>query len=96
MGFCQAAATHFFDLTSVQSCCFKCLISVTIVYYAAVQGLCTEHQSSAGDFHQLPPVAKGKEAAAARKFAFEAATWRQCVHHCAQLTKVFRQVSAFK
>ncbi|DBA78175.1 hypothetical protein WJX79_002289 [Trebouxia sp. C0005] len=45
----------------------------------------------AGDFHQLPPVAKGKEAAAARKFAFEAATWRLCVHHCAQLTRVFRQ-----
>ncbi|KAA6426372.1 MAG: ATP-dependent DNA helicase PIF1 [Trebouxia sp. A1-2] len=41
----------------------------------------------AGDFHQLPPVAKGKEAAAARKFAFEAATWRLCVHHCAQLTR---------
>ena len=48
---------------------------------------------AAGDFHQLPPVVKGREAAAARKFAFEAATWRQCVHHCAQLTKVFRQVS---
>jgi len=47
---------------------------------------------TAGDFHQLPPVAKGREAAAARKFAFEAATWRHCVHHCAQLTKVFRQV----
>ena len=46
----------------------------------------------AGDFHQLPPVAKGREAAAARKFAFEAASWRQCVRHCAQLTKVFRQV----
>ena len=46
----------------------------------------------AGDFHQLPPVAKGREAAAARKFAFEAASWRQCIHHCAQLTKVFRQV----
>lgn len=45
-----------------------------------------------GDFHQLPPVAKGREAAAARKFAFEAASWRQCIHHCAQLTKVFRQV----
>lgn len=49
--------------------------------------------AAAGDFHQLPPVVKGREAAAARKFAFEAATWRQCVHHCAQLTKVFRQVS---
>lgn len=46
-----------------------------------------------GDFHQLPPVSKGREAAAARKFAFEAASWRQCIHHCAQLTKVFRQVS---
>lgn len=45
----------------------------------------------AGDFHQLPPVSKGREAAAARKFAFEAASWRQCIHHCAQLTKVFRQ-----
>ena len=67
------------------------LNTVTTVYCAAVH--CTEHQSSAGDFHQLPPVAKGKEAAAARKFAFEAATWQQCVHHCAQLTKVFRQVS---
>ena len=48
--------------------------------------------SGAGDFHQLPPVAKGREAAAARKFAFEAASWRQSIHHCIQLTKVFRQV----
>ena len=48
--------------------------------------------AASGDFHQLPPVAKGKEAAAARKFAFQAATWRQCIHHCSQLTKVFRQV----
>ncbi len=95
MGLSQATVTHHFvDLTSVQLCCLMCLKIVTLVYCAAVQGLCTEHQSSAGDYHQLPPVAKGKEAAAARKFAFEAATWRQCVHHCAQLTKVFRQVSA--
>ncbi len=84
----------FVDLTPVQL--LHVFTTVTTAYCAAVQGLCTEHQSSAGDFHQLPPVAKGKEAAAARKFAFEAATWRQCVHHCAQLTKVFRQVSLSK
>lgn len=53
---------------------------------------CNIAQDCAGDFHQLPPVAKGKEAAADRKFAFEAATWRSCVDHCAQLTHVFRQV----
>ena len=47
----------------------------------------------AGDFHQLPPVAKGKGAAAARKFAFEADSWRRCHLHCAQLTHVFRQVT---
>ena len=45
----------------------------------------------AGDFHQLPPVAKGPAAAGQRKFCFEAAAWKSCMQHCLQLTQVFRQ-----
>ncbi|GAB4815472.1 hypothetical protein N2152v2_002518 [Parachlorella kessleri] len=45
-----------------------------------------------GDFHQLPPVAKGgREAEAARKFCFEAESWGRCIQACVQLTRVFRQ-----
>ncbi|PRW58054.1 ATP-dependent DNA helicase PIF1 [Chlorella sorokiniana] len=44
-----------------------------------------------GDFHQLPPVAKGKDAASQRKFCFEAESWARCVHECCFLSKVFRQ-----
>ena len=46
----------------------------------------------AGDFHQLPPVAKGREAQALRKFCFQAASWRDCGLSCHQLKHVFRQV----
>lgn len=47
-----------------------------------------------GDFHQLPPVTSGQGAAQAqaRRFCFEAAAWKACVHHCLELTQVFRQV----
>ena len=46
-----------------------------------------------GDFHQLPPVTtRGQGAAQARRFCFEAALWKACVHHCLELTQVFRQV----
>lgn len=45
----------------------------------------------AGDFHQLPPVAK-REAADARAFAFEAACWASCVDASLRLTRVYRQV----
>ncbi len=48
-------------------------------------------QVLSGDFHQLPPVAKGA-AAASRRFAFEAASWSRCVDACYQLTTVYRQV----
>ena len=51
----------------------------------------TPRQVLSGDFHQLPPVAKGA-AAAGRRFAFEAASWRRCVDACFQLTTVYRQV----
>ncbi|CAL5220858.1 g2943 [Coccomyxa viridis] len=44
-----------------------------------------------GDFHQLPPVAKGAAAMAARRFAFESECWASCVSSCMQLKKVFRQ-----
>ncbi|CAL8472054.1 g11596 [Coccomyxa elongata] len=44
-----------------------------------------------GDFHQLPPVAKGRQAMAARRFAFEAHCWDSCVSTCMLLTKVYRQ-----
>lgn len=46
----------------------------------------------AGDFHQLPPVAKGPDGAAARRFAFEAAAWSKCVEVSLQLVTVHRQV----
>ena len=46
----------------------------------------------AGDFHQLPPVAKGPAGSAARRFAFESAAWRKCVEASLQLTTVYRQV----
>ena len=49
--------------------------------------------SAAGDFHQLPPVAKGREAAATRKFCFQAACWPRCISACVQLRTVFRQAS---
>ena len=47
-----------------------------------------------GDFHQLPPVTRGQGAAQAqaRRFCFESAAWKACVHHCLELTQVFRQV----
>lgn len=44
-----------------------------------------------GDFFQLPPVAKGREGMAARRFLFEAASWGRCVQRVAVLTRVFRQ-----
>ncbi|KAK9905728.1 hypothetical protein WJX75_005308 [Coccomyxa subellipsoidea] len=44
-----------------------------------------------GDFHQLPPVAKGRQAMAERKFAFEADCWESCISACMLLTKVYRQ-----
>eukprot|EP00887_Chlorella_sp_A99_P003493 scaffold7.g3493.t1 len=40
-----------------------------------------------GDFHQLPPVAKGRDAAAARRFAFEAGAWARCVDACLLLNR---------
>jgi ATP-dependent DNA helicase PIF1 len=49
----------------------------------------TEHSQQlilTGDFFQLPPVAKG-----AVKFAFQAATWKECIDHTFNLTRVFRQ-----
>ena len=52
-------------------------------------------QVLSGDFHQLPPVAKGA-AAANRRFAFEAASWSRCVDVCYQLTTVHRQVLAVR
>lgn len=48
---------------------------------------------SAGDFHQLPPVAKGAAMLAVRRFAFEADCWSSCISACMILRKVFRQVS---
>lgn len=39
-----------------------------------------------GDFFQLPPVSKGDPF-----FAFESASWKQCIEHTVNLTKVFRQ-----
>ena len=48
---------------------------------------------SAGDFHQLPPVAKGATMLAVRRFAFEADCWSSCISACMILRKVFRQVS---
>lgn len=45
-----------------------------------------------GDFHQLPPVGKGREGAAARRFCFEADAWGRCVQQSCFLSKVFRQV----
>ncbi|PSC73053.1 ATP-dependent DNA helicase PIF1 [Micractinium conductrix] len=44
-----------------------------------------------GDFHQLPPVAKGREGAAQRKFCFEAESWARCIPESCFLSKVFRQ-----
>ncbi|EIE23816.1 hypothetical protein COCSUDRAFT_83691 [Coccomyxa subellipsoidea C-169] len=44
-----------------------------------------------GDFHQLPPVAKGRQATAERRFAFEADCWDTCISTCLLLTKVYRQ-----
>ncbi len=44
-----------------------------------------------GDFHQLPPVAKGREGMAARRFLFEASCWGRCVEKVVVLTRVFRQ-----
>ncbi|KAL4434118.1 hypothetical protein ABPG75_000559 [Micractinium tetrahymenae] len=41
-----------------------------------------------GDFHQLPPVAKGESQ---RKFCFEAESWGRCIAECCFLSKVFRQ-----
>ncbi|OJD28986.1 mitochondrial dna helicase [Diplodia corticola] len=41
----------------------------------------------AGDFFQLPPVAKGQEA----QFAFEAKSWARTIEHTIGLTHVFRQ-----
>lgn len=40
-----------------------------------------------GDFFQLPPVTKG----ANPNFAFEAKSWRECIHSTVNLTQVFRQ-----
>jgi ATP-dependent DNA helicase PIF1 len=44
-----------------------------------------------GDFHQLPPVARGGDA---RRFCFEGEAWGRCIQDCCILTKVFRQVSS--
>lgn len=41
-----------------------------------------------GDFFQLPPVTKNGEL---MTFAFDAFTWRNCIHKQVTLTKVFRQ-----
>ena len=41
-----------------------------------------------GDFFQLPPVAKNGEV---MTFAFDAFTWRKCIHKQVTLTQVFRQ-----
>lgn len=48
-----------------------------------------------GDFHQLPPVGKGKEGAAARRFCFEGEAWGRCIADCCILSKVFRQVGSW-
>lgn len=45
-----------------------------------------------GDFHQLPPVVKGREAEANRRFCFESCAWTSCIDHCLELTEVYRQV----
>ena len=42
----------------------------------------------AGDFHQLPPVAK---TGSVRRFCFEAESWNRCIDSCVELTQVFRQ-----
>ena len=41
-----------------------------------------------GDFFQLPPVVKNGDR---MTFAFDAFTWRKCIHKQVTLTKVFRQ-----
>jgi ATP-dependent DNA helicase PIF1 len=41
-----------------------------------------------GDFFQLPPVVKNGDY---MTFAFDAFTWRKCIHKQVTLTKVFRQ-----
>ena len=41
-----------------------------------------------GDFFQLPPVVKNGDR---MTFAFDAYTWRKCIHKQVTLTKVFRQ-----
>jgi len=41
-----------------------------------------------GDFFQLPPVARNGEL---MTFAFDAFTWKKCIHKQVILTKVFRQ-----
>ncbi|KAK9823557.1 hypothetical protein WJX72_003730 [[Myrmecia] bisecta] len=48
----------------------------------------------AGDFHQLPPVTKGKEGMAARRFCFESPAWWKCVNASLQLHRVFRQADS--
>ena len=45
---------------------------------------------------QLPPVGKGREGAAARRFCFEAQSWGRCVQESLSLTKVFRQVRVWR
>lgn len=45
-----------------------------------------------GDFFQLPPVTKG----ASPNFAFEAKSWRECIHNTVNLTQVFRQKDTSK
>ncbi|KAL4856085.1 ATP-dependent DNA helicase PIF1 [Chlorella vulgaris] len=44
-----------------------------------------------GDFHQLPPVCKGREGATQRRFCFEGEAWGRCIHDSCFLSKVFRQ-----
>ena len=66
---------------------FTCALSYAAILTWPVRG----RQVLSGDFHQLPPVAKGA-AAAGRRFAFEAAAWRRCVDASFQLTTVYRQV----
>lgn len=44
-----------------------------------------------GDFFQLPPVPDYENKARDPKFAFEAGTWSNAIHHTIGLTEVFRQ-----
>lgn len=44
-----------------------------------------------GDFFQLPPVSRGNAGGDDAKFCFESPRWALCVHHCIELTKVYRQ-----